>query len=124
MADGTVYYKVVLYVPVSYCISLLQQLTCPVLQSSPALEGVQEAIRASFSDDLLSGGLEEQSSAATAAASDARTGSPLWKRLLHVVFREEDSSYTVSCRIRMTAALYPLHFQPLLAHSAPRWPRQ
>ena len=93
------------------------------MQNSPALEGVQEAVRASFSDDFLRGGQEEQSSAATAAASDAHTGSPLWKRLLHVVWREEDSSYIVSCSVGMTAAFCLLYFEPLPAHSAPRWPR-
>ena len=57
MAEGTVYFKVlcVLNAPMGDYSSLLHDPTPPVLQTSPALEGVQEVARASFSAESLTG---------------------------------------------------------------------
>ena len=91
---------------------MLHDPTPPVLQTSPALEGVEEVARASFSAELQTGDPEEESSGATVAALGNHTGNPLWKRLLRVVWREEDSSCTVRCRVWKTSIVCTLNHSP------------
>ena len=67
-----------------------------MLQNSPALESVQGAVSASFSDVLLKGARDLEEEHAGVPAADALQDSSLWKRLLSIVWRDEDSNYPVS----------------------------